>query len=91
MQKFLPQHYREKKKNPKDTGRPKQTLPGNKAHRVGSPQTIPFPPHPNHIQGTNFPQKSLHLTAKVENGLVESPGNLGICPSPSFSQELKGN
>lgn len=71
------------KKSPKAKGRAKQTLPGNKTHRVGSPQTIPFPPHPNHIQGIKFPQKSLHLKAKVENGLVESPGNLGTLPSPA--------
>lgn len=82
MQKSLPHHYRGMKKSPKTTGRPEQTLPANKA-RVQSPQTISFPSHPNHIQRTKFPQKSLHLKAKVETGLVKSPGNLGTCPSPA--------
>lgn len=71
------------KKSPKAKGRAKQTLPGNKAYRVRSPQTILFPPHPDHIQGIKLPQKFLHLKAKVDNALVESPGNLGTHPSPA--------
>lgn len=73
------------KKNPTAKGRPKQTLPGNKAHGIVSFQILSFSALPNHIQGIKFSQKS-PSEVKAENQLVESPRNL-----PSyFSQELKG-
>ena len=91
MQKSFPQHCGGVKKNLEAKGRPKQTLSAIKAQGIGSSQTLPFSPHPNHLLRTKVPSEISTSEGKVENPLV---GRLSRkskdTSSPCFSQELKG-